>query len=118
MSSAQTNKKQALGKGIRALLSNIEEESNHEGVPAVNGQTPTMTRIPLQQISVNPKQPRKDFDEDALRELSESIKLHDIIQPITVVKLANNSYQLVSGERRLRASKIADQGYTRICAHR
>lgn len=109
---SQTNKKQALGKGIRALLNNIDEElktsSPEQGVPAATGQQTagTITRIPLDQIEVNPMQPRHDFDESALNELAESIKLHDIIQPITVVKLGNN-YQLISGERRLRASRIA-----------
>lgn len=116
MSMAQNNnnKKQALGKGIRALLNTIDEELKTDAVPAASGQQPqqaanagSITRIPVDQIEVNPKQPRYDFDEQALQELSESIKLHDIIQPITVVKLANNKYQLVSGERRWRASKMA-----------
>lgn len=110
---SQTNKKQALGKGIRALLDNIEDEINapKQGVPAATGQnnanSNAIARIPVDQIEVNPKQPRHDFDEQALRELSESIKLHDIIQPITVVKTYNNRYQLVAGERRWRASKMA-----------
>ncbi len=108
---SQNNKKQALGKGIRALLNNIDEEikTTEGSVPAsVSGQNAgSIIRIPLEQIEVNPKQPRRDFDEQALQELSESIKLHDIIQPVTVVKLNNNKYRLVSGERRLRASKMA-----------
>lgn len=119
---SQINKKQALGKGIRALLNTIDEEmktpaegsggGNSAPVPpAVSGQTPagagSIIRIPVEQIDVNPKQPRRDFDEQALKELSESIKLHDIIQPITVVKISATQYQLISGERRLRASKLA-----------
>lgn len=108
---SQTNKKQALGKGIRALLNTIDEEVNTTGqkaVPSVSGQSAGgIMRIPLEQIQVNPKQPRYDFDEQALNELAESIKLHDIIQPITVVKLNNTQYQLISGERRWRASKLA-----------
>jgi len=110
MSMSQTNKKQALGKGIRALLDTIDEEikTPKEGVPAVSGQNATgIARIPVEQIEVNPKQPRHDFDEQALKELSESIKLHDIIQPVTVVKVGQNRYQLISGERRWRASKMA-----------
>lgn len=110
MAQNSNNKKQALGKGIRALLSSIDEELNTsaEGVPAVSGQNAgTIARIPLEQIEVNPKQPRHDFDEQALRELSESIKLHDIIQPVTLVKINANRYQLISGERRWRASKMA-----------
>jgi ParB family chromosome partitioning protein len=107
---SQTNKKQALGKGIRALLNTIDEElqTTKEGVPAASGQNAgTITRIPVDQISVNPKQPRLDFDEKALNELAESIRLHDIIQPITVTRLTPTSYQLISGERRWRASQLA-----------
>ncbi len=121
MSMAQINKKQGLGKGIRALLDTIDEEikTPKDGVPAVSGQNNNSNnnnnansvagtaRIPLDQIVVNPSQPRHDFDEQALRELSESIRLHDIIQPVTVVKLSGDKYQLISGERRLRASKMA-----------
>ena len=110
MSMAQINKKQGgLGKGIRALLDNIDEDmAVKDAVPAASGQnTITTARIPLEQIEVNPKQPRRDFDETAIRELAESIKLHDIIQPVTVVKVGHNTYQLISGERRLRASKMA-----------
>ncbi len=112
MSMAQNNnnnKKQALGRGIRALLDTIDEEMK---VPVPGGVAPVtsnnpMPRIPIEQIEVNPKQPRRDFDEQALKELSESIQLHDIIQPITVVKLGPTQYQLISGERRWRASKMA-----------
>ena len=111
MSMAQANKKQALGKGIRALLDTIDEEiKTPKEVPAVSqGQNATnaTTRIPLDQIEVNPKQPRRDFDEAALKELSESIQLHDIIQPVTVIKTSQNKFQLISGERRWRASKMA-----------
>jgi ParB family chromosome partitioning protein len=110
MSMAQTNKKQALGKGIRALLDTIDEEikTPKEGVPAVSGQNNNnIARIPVEQIEVNPKQPRHDFDEQSLNELAESIKLHDIIQPVTVVKAGQNKYQLISGERRWRAAKMA-----------
>lgn len=110
MAQNNNNKKQALGKGIRALLNNIDEElqTTANTVPAVTGQTAnTMSRIPVEQIEVNPKQPRRDFDEQALIELSESIKLHDIIQPVTVVKINPTRYQLISGERCWRASKMA-----------
>lgn len=107
---SQTNKKQALGKGIRALLDTIDEElktSSGSAVPSISGQTSnTIARIPLEQIEVNPKQPRHDFDEQAMRELADSIRLHDIIQPVTLVK-TGTKYQLISGERRLRAAKMA-----------
>ena len=107
---AQPIKKNALGKGIRALLDTIDEEiqTTSDGVPAVSGQNNLNTsRIPLEQIEINPKQPRHDFDEQALSELAESIRLHDIIQPVTVARIGQNKYQLISGERRLRASKMA-----------
>ncbi len=110
---SQTNKKQALGRGIRALLDNIEEDINTAHlVPAAQQQAQSqnvgnIARIPVNQIEVNPKQPRHDFDEQALQELSESIKLHDIIQPVTIVKVGQSRYQLISGERRWRASKMA-----------
>ena len=100
--------KQALGKGIRALLNNIDEElSASSGVPAVTGATGSGLRVPIDQIVANPMQPRRDFDEAALKELSDSIALHDIIQPITVTRMASGKYQLISGERRWRASKMA-----------
>ncbi|RBL92206.1 ParB/RepB/Spo0J family partition protein [Chitinophaga flava] len=105
------SKKEALGKGIRSLLQNIDTDLKHtattlgdKAVAAVTG----IERIPLEQIVTNPKQPRRDFDEVALQELSQSIKLHDIIQPITVAKINNKKYQLIAGERRLRASKMAE----------
>lgn len=113
MSMAQINKKQGLGKGIRALLDTIDDEikTPKDGVPAATGKNAdnagSTARIPLEQIEVNPSQPRHDFDQQSLNELSESIRLHDIIQPVTVVKISPTQYQLISGERRLRASKMA-----------
>ncbi|MBS1667398.1 MAG: ParB/RepB/Spo0J family partition protein [Bacteroidetes bacterium] len=108
-----TNPKQnkdALGKGIRSLLQNINADlETTSGIlknPAVDSVT-SILRIPLEQIETNPKQPRRHFDEQALNELASSIKLHDIIQPITVAKLLTGKYRLISGERRYRASKIA-----------
>lgn len=105
------NKKKALGLGIKALLNNIDEElkTTSETIPAVREKTAITIggRIPISQIEVNPKQPRRDFDEKALKELAESIRTHDIIQPVTVAKLSNGKYRLISGERRFRASKIA-----------
>lgn len=104
------NKKEALGKGIRSLLANIDTDLKHTS-NALNEQVVTQAtgieRIPLDQIDINPKQPRRDFDEKALQELSMSISLHDVIQPITVSKLGPRKYQLIAGERRLRASRMA-----------
>lgn len=110
MSSNPTNKKDALGKGIRSLLQSIDTDLK---TPAgalkeeVVQKTLGMSRVPLEDIDTNPKQPRQDFDETALKELAASIKLHDIIQPLTVVKTSGGRYRLIAGERRLRAAKLA-----------
>jgi len=104
------NKKDALGKGIRSLLQNIDSDlKNTAGSlkPEIVEQSTATLRIGLDHIEVNPKQPRRDFDETALQELAASIKLHDIIQPLTVSRLANGRYRLIAGERRFRAAKIA-----------
>ena len=104
------NKKDALGKGIRSLLQNIDADlKNTSGAlkTDVVEKTATASRIALDQIEVNPKQPRRDFDETALSELATSLKLHDIIQPLTVSKLPSGKYRLIAGERRFRAAKIA-----------
>ena len=103
------NKKEALGKGIRSLLQNMDNDLS-KPVASLNTSTANTTgieRIALQKIEINPMQPRQDFDQTALKELSESIKLHDVIQPVTVYRLGNGQYRLISGERRLRASKLA-----------
>ena len=100
-------KQDLLGKGIRSLLQNIDTDlQTTEGrlKNEVVEQATTTTRIPLNQIILNPKQPRRDFDETALNELAASIKMHDIIQPLTVSKMADGKYQLIAGERRFRAS--------------
>jgi ParB family chromosome partitioning protein len=109
MSQAKPNK-DLLGKGIRSLLQNIDADLKNTSGELKSGvveQATGVVRIPLDQIENNPKQPRTHFDQQALIELSESIRLHDIIQPLTVSKMPNGKYRLVSGERRLRASKIA-----------
>ena len=72
-------------------------------------------RISIDEIETNPKQPRRDFDEQSLQELATSIKLHDLVQPVTVSKLPSGKYRLISGERRWRAAKIA--GLTDIPAY-
>lgn len=105
------NNKELLGKGIRSLLQNIDSDlKTSAGALKSNvvEQAVGITRISLDEIQVNPKNPRKDFDEVALNELAASIKMHDIIQPLTVSKMPNGKYQLIAGERRFRASKIAE----------
>ena len=102
--------KEALGKGIRSLLQSIDADlktgSGHLKTSVVESATGVL-RIPVDEIEANPKQPRRDFDEQGLQELASSIKNYDIIQPVTVTKLTGGRYRLVTGERRLRAAKIA-----------
>jgi len=102
--------KELLGKGIRSLLQNIDADlkttSGSLKTTVVENATGT-NRIAVDDIEPNPKQPRRDFEEKAMLELAESIKLHDIIQPVTVSKLASGKYRLISGERRWRATKLA-----------
>ena len=109
MTSPKQNK-DLLGKGIRSLLQGIDNDmKTNTGAlkPAVVETVTATTRIDVTQVEPNPKQPRRDFDETALNELAASIKLHDIIQPITVSRLPSGKYRLISGERRWRASKLA-----------
>ena len=109
MNSPKQNK-EALGRGIRSLLQSIDSDLKTttgnlkttvvENVTGIN-------RIPVSEIEGNPKQPRHDFDEQSLKELAESIRLHDVIQPVTVSKLPSGRYRLIAGERRWRAAKMA-----------
>ena len=102
--------KDALGKGIRSLLQSIDADLKTSTGQLKNTVVESVTnvnRIPIDEIEANPKQPRRDFDEQSLQELASSIRRHDIIQPVTVSKLPTGKYRLVSGERRLRAAKIA-----------
>lgn len=82
-------------------------QSKQIGATTVSNAGATVINIPLEQIEVNPFQPRTTFEEESLKELSDSIRIHGVIQPITVRKIENNKYQLIAGERRLRASKLA-----------
>jgi len=110
-------KKSALGRGLSALLENAETDitssstASGESVPTVG----TISEIPISQIVANPFQPRSRFESGALDELAESIGVHGIIQPVTVRKIGKNNYQLISGERRFRASQLA--GLTEIPAY-
>jgi ParB family chromosome partitioning protein len=100
----------ALGKGIRSLLQNIDADLKNTAGSLKNEvveKTTSTLMVTLDKIDVNPNQPRKDFDEAALSELASSIKMHGIIQPLTVNAIPNGRYRLVAGERRFRASRIA-----------
>src|SRR5688572_13456407 len=107
------SKRNALGRGLNALLSDSKSTPEDKLDVDINSpkkeSSPTsgIAEIAITEIEVNPFQPRTHFDQEALQELSESIKVHGIIQPITVRRLTNNQYQLISGERRFQASKLA-----------
>ena len=101
-------KKRALGKGLSALLKNSNTKNKNEDQFSNNDSSlGSIKEIEINKIEVNPFQPRSDFDDAALQELATSIKKLGIIQPITVSKLDNYKFQLISGERRFRASEIA-----------
>jgi len=102
---AKATKKQALGRGLSALLQetpNINSASDKNADKLIG----SIIEIELNSIDVNPFQPRSYFDEESLAELANSIKELGVIQPITVRKMGGNQFQLVSGERRFRASKL------------
>ena len=103
-------KKSGLGRGLTALLSDNETDVSGKNPVPVNA----IAEIPISEIEANPFQPRMEFEEEALEELQESIKLHGIIQPITVRKVGYGKYELISGERRTRAARRA--GLTHIPA--
>lgn len=106
-------RKNALGRGLSALLEDKSTDittTNNEVRPSS-----AIGEILISQIQVNPFQPRTEFDEISLKELAESIKIHGVIQPITVRKMGYDTYQIISGERRTRASLLA--GLTKIPAY-
>lgn len=102
-----SKQKSDLGKGIRALLENMESDTSLDLAAQQKSDSASTNFIALDLIEINPFQPRADFDSEALEELSASIKVHGVIQPITVRKLDDGKFQLISGERRVRASKLA-----------
>ena len=112
---AKSNRKQVLGRGLSALLNdpdhNIDSAEDKNAAQVIGN----IIDLPLENISTNPFQPRTHFNEDALKELSSSIKELGVIQPVTVRKMKGDQYQLVSGERRIRASKMA--GISKIPAY-
>lgn len=103
--------KKVLGRGLSALLENSNTDITGIEPDALN----SIAEINISQIIANPFQPRVEFDEGALNELAESIKVHGIIQPITVRKIGYEKYEIISGERRTRASILA--GLTKIPAY-
>lgn len=103
---AKATKKQALGRGLSALLKDPEHDIKSAEDKNADKLVGHIIELELTAIEVNPFQPRTSFNEESLRELATSIKELGVIQPITVRKLEFNKYQLVSGERRYRASKL------------
>lgn len=107
------NNKKGLGRGLEELLSVFDEENDEQEVEAYSSQTKSqkstsgVIEIALDEIVANPNQPRKIFNEEALNELAQSIKMHGVIQPIVVNERDDGKYLIIAGERRWRASKIA-----------
>jgi len=101
------DRKLEIGKGLKALISDIDKIDVKKRPEQVKILAQSVADIDISSIEINPMQPRKDFDQQALQELSDSIAEHGLIQPITVRSLGGNRFQLISGERRYRASKMA-----------
>ena len=101
------SKKNALGKGLSALLENSKTDITSTADNTKDEVVGSISRISINHITPNPFQPRLDFEKEPLLELSESIKEHGIIQPITVRKIGRNEFQIISGERRFQAAKLA-----------
>lgn len=104
--------KEQLGKGIRALLSGLDDDTPAKKMTAQQTKQVinTIIDLPLEKIEVNPFQPRTHFDEAALKDLADSIKIHGVVQPVTVRRMGPGKYQLIAGERRMRAAKMAGIG--------
>ena len=117
MSTTKTmsTKRNALGRGLSALLENANTDITSNKLEGEGKVVGAVADIEISKIETNPFQPRTHFEEDALNELASSIKEHGIIQPITVRKLGYDKYQLISGERRFRASQLA--GLTSVPAY-
>ncbi len=101
------NKKRALGRGLSALLENADTDITSKYSAADSHVAGSISEIAIGSITPNPFQPRKQFSTEALQDLMDSIKVHGVIQPVTVRKVGNDQFQLISGERRVRASTLA-----------
>jgi ParB family chromosome partitioning protein len=112
---SDNKKKPAMGRGLSALLSDAPQGNQTIPVQETVDAPNSINELPIEQIEANAGQPRTYFDEDALLELAESIRVQGIIQPITVRRLSEKEYQIISGERRFRASKLL--GLTSIPAY-
>jgi ParB family transcriptional regulator, chromosome partitioning protein len=101
------SQKNELGKGLRALLSNINTEPANRSAQTAETTVNAVNMVPIEQIHPNKQQPRHVFEEDLIQELAKSITTYGLIQPLTVRKLNEGHYQIISGERRYRASQLA-----------
>lgn len=117
MDKAAIKRKGGLGRGLGAILrdNEIQAQQEEQQAAAYAHAEGSIPMVPVASIETNPFQPRTEFDATALQELSDSIKVHGVIQPITVRQLEPGVYQLISGERRFQASKLA--GLTEIPAY-
>ena len=106
---AKAIKKQALGRGLSALLNESTNDFSKVDQKVAKTAVGSITEIELNSIEVNPFQPRSKFNDEQLKELAASIQELGVIQPITVRKINENKFQLLSGERRFRASKILNK---------
>ena len=96
---ASSKNQKGLGRGLGALLGDFEETTQEQSAYKL---------LPIYKVEPNPNQPRQDFDEEELEALAESIRVHGVIQPLTVRETANGYYQIIAGERRWRASRLAE----------
>ncbi len=109
--SSNSKKQPALGRGLGALLQNSNTDITSTGTATAG----SVSLLPIESIEANPFNPRTNFEKEALDDLCRSIQVHGIIQPLTVRKLGRDKYQLISGERRFRASQLA--GLTEVPAY-
>ena len=112
MMSSSAKKRPAMGKGLSALLSNADTDITSSDGSGIVG---SVSSLSIESIEANPFNPRTNFEKEALKELSQSISIHGIIQPLTVRKLGRDKYQLISGERRFRAAQLT--GLTEVPAY-
>ncbi len=113
--SSNIKKKPALGRGLSALLENADTDITSSNNGTLSNTVGSVSLLPISSIEANPFNPRTNFEKEALQELSQSIAIHGIIQPLTVRKLGRDKFQLISGERRFRASQMA--GLTEVPAY-
>ena len=107
MATAKKKTTNGLGRGLGSILTDVNIDMAMASSGVTSTVTTAITTIPIDKIETNPFQPRKEFDEQALKELSISIEKQGVITPITVRRMPNDNYQLIAGERRYRASKMA-----------